>query len=576
MIAQIQTSGSAPAATPSGAAKAPAAAQGFAALMRGQASVLAPQAAAKPQTSAPTAANETAGQEVANTPVPEGADALMDLMDKTIATLHQSAEQVTPKRVLAGFAEALGAPVPEQLGDLEALAQLADPELVTALQGKIDGALRLTAGVGQLSVASASVPAVGWGSSVASATAATPAAPEMAGTPMPRAANSAGGQATPAPITAATTATSILGAPAAAPADQEAVPTAAPPAANAPTDVPEALSTAQIAVNAKQAVGPQGGKAQNAATGDAAMPLQQAKTGQGKAAEAAPMQNAMAASVLTPANAAGAPAGLPPLDDLTEAAPQAAGAIAQPVAVQSPMRSLPAGRLAAMETGKAPATSPLALGAEAAVQGADPRTQMAEQIAPGAKAGDFAAQLPTGADTLSREAAQLAAPQSAPTPDAPRLAPPNPVPAPPPHPAAPPEEQLRQHVTQQIRGLETADNKLRFALSPYGMGEIEIEVVRLENGRMQIAMTTESAAVLNVLRQDREQLLEALQSRGLEADSADLDFQTFDDRGRGTGGDRFAPLSERAEGGASPEDPAQDIAPAPRMTSGPGQLDILT
>lgn len=67
------------------------------------------------------------------------------------------------------------------------------------------------------------------------------------------------------------------------------------------------------------------------------------------------------------------------------------------------------------------------------------------------------------------------------------------------------------------------------------MGEIEIEVVRSEAGRMQIAMTTESASVLNMLRQDREQLLDALQSRGISAENADLDFQTFGDRGRNGG-----------------------------------------
>lgn len=238
------------------------------------------------------------------------------------------------------------------------------------------------------------------------------------------------------------------------------------------------------------------------------------------------------------------------------------------------------GLAGAVQANKTTATSPLALGTEAAAQGGDPRTRAAEPAAPGVKLGDFAAALPTGADALSREAASLAAPQSAPQGEAPRLAPPSPVPAPPPNPAAPPEEQLRQHVTQQIRGLEAADNKLRFALSPYGMGEIEIEVVRLESGRMQIAMTTESAAVMNMLRQDREQLLEALQSRGLDADSADLDFQTFDDRGRGSGRERFAPDLTRAEAGALPEDPASDSAqdgtPAQRMTSGPGQLDILT
>ena len=158
-----------------------------------------------------------------------------------------------------------------------------------------------------------------------------------------------------------------------------------------------------------------------------------------------------------------------------------------------------------------------------------------------------------------------------------RLSPPQPTPAPAPNPAATPEEQLRQHVSQQIRGLDTADNKLRFSLSPYGMGEIEIEVVRSETGRMQIAMTTESASVLNMLRQDREQLLDALQSRGISADNADLDFQTFDDRGR-NGGQQHGPefTQKAAQANDAPGSDAQPLAQTPSSNLSAGQLDILT
>ena len=119
--------------------------------------------------------------------------------------------------------------------------------------------------------------------------------------------------------------------------------------------------------------------------------------------------------------------------------------------------------------------------------------------------------------------------------------------------------------------------KLRFSLSPYGMGEIEIEVVRSETGRMQIAMTTESASVLNMLRQDREQLLDALQSRGISADNADLDFQTFDDRGR-NGGQQHGPefTQKAAQANDAPGSDAQPLAQTPSSNLSAGQLDILT
>ena len=181
-----------------------------------------------------------------------------------------------------------------------------------------------------------------------------------------------------------------------------------------------------------------------------------------------------------------------------------------------------------------------------------------------------------GAEAALREVAALTAPQ-APQSETLRLSPPQPTPAPAPNPAAAPEEQLRQHVAQQIRGLDTGDNKLRFSLSPYGMGEIEIEVVRSEAGRLQIAMTTESASVLNMLRQDRDQLLDALQSRGISADNADLDFQTFGERGR-NGGQQDGP--EFTTNLSQADDPqgsdALPLAPTPSPSLIAGQLDILT
>ena len=180
------------------------------------------------------------------------------------------------------------------------------------------------------------------------------------------------------------------------------------------------------------------------------------------------------------------------------------------------------------------------------------------------------------AEAALREVAALTAPQ-APQSEGLRLSPPQPTPAPAPNPAATPEEQLRQHVSQQIRGLDTADNKLRFSLSPYGMGEIEIEVVRSETGRMQIAMTTESASVLNMLRQDREQLLDALQSRGISADNADLDFQTFDDRGRNGGQQQGPEFTQRAaQADDAPGSDAQPLPQPPSPNLSAGQLDILT
>jgi hypothetical protein len=229
---------------------------------------------------------------------------------------------------------------------------------------------------------------------------------------------------------------------------------------------------------------------------------------------------------------------------------------------------------AAAEASTVPAAQ-VDLSAEAAdprITAATDRFSAAVDVAKAPQPGTSA----PAAEAALREVAALTAPQ-APQSEGLRLSPPQPTPAPAPNPAASPDEQLRQHVSQQIRGLDTADNKLRFSLSPYGMGEIEIEVVRSETGRMQIAMTTESASVLNMLRQDREQLLDALQSRGISADNADLDFQTFDDRGR-NGGQQQGPefTQKAAQADDAPGSDAQPLAQPPSSNLSAGQLDILT
>ncbi|MEX3314469.1 flagellar hook-length control protein FliK [Sulfitobacter sp. PS-8MA] len=418
MIAQISsTSVSAPTAA---ARSEPGAAAGFAALMGGgERGVVPPKGQDTPEPLAEAAA----GAEDAETATPETAEGLMALLDDTIAGLHAGSAQVTRKTALAAFAAALGEGPVETVDDLAAVAQLADPETAAALQDKINGALRLAAGVGQLSLASAGVPVVGR-------------------------------------VTMASAA-------------------------------------------------PQG---------------------------------------LQPGEAAG----------LTTAAD---GALREAMGLRQ-------------EGGAQPAAS--LMDARVNLTNADPRAAAPDQFADAVK-GLQTANTGSSAEAILREAAP--APQTL-TAEPQRFSPPAPAgTAPAPSPTATPDAQLRQHVAQQIRSFETTDNKMRFSLSPYGMGDIEIEVMRGEGGRMQIAMTAESASVLQMLRHDRENLLEALNARGISAESADLDFQTFGERGRQDGRDAPAPMPQMAEGAGQSDDLSDSdasAAPAPRNASGPGQLDILT
>ncbi|WPZ22493.1 flagellar hook-length control protein FliK [Sulfitobacter faviae] len=447
MIAQLQAAPAVPNAAGFGQPSGKGAAEGFAALMQG----LAGQGGASEaqgqdlQATAPEA-------EVAPDPLSEDidletAEGLMALMDHTLAGLEETSQPITPKAALAAFAEALGEAPPENLGALEAVAQLDDPSLEAALEEKIAGALRLPTPASQLSIASAALPVVG---------------------------RMAMGQAQQG--------ARVMTAEGAAPVLQ---------------------AEGSIEQSGLKTVMPSEAPAQRAATVGATEP------------------------------------------------PFAAKAEASTTAAK----------------------------VDLSIEAADPRlTAAAERFSAAvdaAKATQPGTNAPA-AEAVLREAAALTAPQ-APQSEGLRLSPPQPTPAPAPNPAAAPEEQLRQHVSQQIRSLDTADNKLRFSLSPYGMGEIEIEVVRSEAGRMQIAMTTESASVLNMLRQDREQLLDALQSRGISAENADLDFQTFGDRGRNGGqqqGPEYTQTTAQADDAQGGDAAPTAQTPSPRL--GAGQLDILT
>lgn len=530
MIAQILTANTTSAAPVAEAAPAEGAAEGFAALMRG---ISASADMSTDQPMQPVEQQETAvdsgamadghtmegrasdgdAAEVDAEKTPEG---LMALLDDTIAELQDGAGQVTPKTALAGFAEALGEAPAETVGELEAVAQLADPELEAALQEKITAALRLTTGASQLSVASAAVPAV-----VKPATV-SPAGAAKAGQ---------GGL-----IDGAKT---VSGA-------QSALSSVAMVSEGGP--LPKGMATSPAPARETPVFTAKGQEAQGLS-----------KTGLLTAKSAPdPSGNQTAASPLTPASATVRDDGS--VEQLAQP---------RPIGVEQ--------SLGQTDNTKTTAMTP----ADALLKGADPRLAASDQFTGATETAKSYSATPqsAGAETALRELG-AAAPQPTHLAGEPvRLSPPAPTPPPAPNPTAAPEEQLRQHVTQQIRSLDVGDNKMRFSLSPFGMGEIEVEVMRSENGRMQIAMTTETASVLNVLRQDREQLLDALQARGISADSADLDFQTFGERGRQDGRDARGVLQENAEGPGELDGLTQSdagSAPATRMTTGPGQLDILT
>lgn len=148
-------------------------------------------------------------------------------------------------------------------------------------------------------------------------------------------------------------------------------------------------------------------------------------------------------------------------------------------------------------------------------------------------------------------------------------------------PGPPPASGFARNLALQIRGASFSEGNTRIALSPRGLGEIEIDLRPDEAGRLRIVLRAENPAVLMALRGDREGLLGVLAEGGVGIEDADLSFEDFQGRRHGRG-------EAEALGGppaaAAADDDAKDDAGAGTgsqatphaRTDGDGLLDMLT
>ena len=157
------------------------------------------------------------------------------------------------------------------------------------------------------------------------------------------------------------------------------------------------------------------------------------------------------------------------------------------------------------------------------------------------------------------------------------------APAAPPAPAPPPSGFSRA-LTAQIRETSIVEGRTRIALTPGGLGEIEIELSR-EAGQLKVVIRAENQTVLQALRGDRDGLMNLLAESGAAQDESQLSFESFE-RGEGRGREGAAPHARPRgapgeEGTADTADPAATPDPSTAAApegdaAGDGQLDILT
>ncbi|QPZ89807.1 flagellar hook-length control protein FliK [Thioclava electrotropha] len=134
---------------------------------------------------------------------------------------------------------------------------------------------------------------------------------------------------------------------------------------------------------------------------------------------------------------------------------------------------------------------------------------------------------------------------------------------------AQPSPRFAVFVATQLRRADLQEGRTRVALTPRGLGDIEIDVERDKHGQVNVVVRAESPAVLSALRGDRETLAAILAGQGLQMDSGALDFEQFGGHGEGE--------EERSSGqGASIDEDVPVLGADWQPTIDDGQLDIRT
>lgn len=266
-----------------------------------------------------------------------------------------------------------------------------------------------------------------------------------------------------------------------------------------------------------------------------------------------------------PALPTAAQAGAAHMGLLTAPSPPGAGE----VAAAPPVTAAPQAPSAAAVDVALPQAAPVAPAGEA-----ETRTPLsfAALLSEAARQGDL------GADAASPELPVHEVPASEPGAAPPRAteaaAQPRIAPASPPPPPMP--SGFSRALTAQIRETSVVEGRTRIALTPGGLGEIEIELSR-DAGQLKVVIRAENQTVLQALRGDRDGLMAMLGNSGSDVAEGQLSFESFD-RGQrdGSAQDRRG-TGRTGAGTATAAD--TDIAPAtdaPASPTGNGQLDILT
>lgn len=84
-------------------------------------------------------------------------------------------------------------------------------------------------------------------------------------------------------------------------------------------------------------------------------------------------------------------------------------------------------------------------------------------------------------------------------------------------------------INSQIKNASWNENQARVQLSPRGLGDIEVDVMRDNAGNLKATVRVENPLVLEMLREEKNGLQALLENNGFNLSDADLEFEEFED-----------------------------------------------
>lgn len=127
---------------------------------------------------------------------------------------------------------------------------------------------------------------------------------------------------------------------------------------------------------------------------------------------------------------------------------------------------------------------------------------------------------------------------------------------------------LLRNVMERLEQIEQSEGRTRLLLRPQGLGILEIEISRLTDGRLQMAIRAENPMILQSLQQEATALNDFLGARGFDMAGGGPDLGRYSRPETGSAGDEAKEADNTAA--EPPETPAR------RDQHGPGLIDITT